>query len=128
MSTSIRPYYDQKPAPVPESEAEILVIQADGKGVPLILEAAQADKVRLGKGEKRGRKKEALVTSVYSIAPAFRTPDQVIASYYDQISLSQPAVSPHLNVVKLPIGEPIEARQSKVYRAVWGFPTGMAEP
>jgi hypothetical protein len=84
-------YYDQKPAPVPESEAEILVIQADGKGVPLILEAAQPDKVRLGKGEKRGHKKEAMVTSLYSIAPAPRTPEQVIASYYDQISLSQPA-------------------------------------
>lgn len=28
-------------------------------------------------------------------------------------------VSPHLNVVKMPIGEPIEAWQSKVYRAVW---------
>lgn len=84
-------YYDQKPAPAPESEAEILVIQADGKGVPLILENAQPDKVRLGKGEKRGRKKEALVTSVYTIAPVLRTPEQVIASYYDQISLSKPA-------------------------------------
>jgi len=84
-------YYDQKPAPAPASEAEILVIQADGKGVPLILEKAQSDKVRLGKGEKRGRKKEALVTSVYTIAPAPRTPEQVIASYYDQISPSKPA-------------------------------------
>jgi hypothetical protein len=83
-------YYEQKPAPAPDSEAEILVIQADGKGVPLILEKVQPDKVRLGKGEKRGRKKEALVTSVYTIAPALRTPEQVIASYYDQISLSQP--------------------------------------
>ena len=84
-------YYDQKPAPASESEAEILVIQADGKGVPLILEKAKPDKVRLGKGEKHGRKKEAIVTSLYSIAPAPRPPEQVIASYYDQISLSQPA-------------------------------------
>lgn len=84
-------YYEQKPAPAPESEAEILVVQADGKGVPLILEEAKPDKVRLGKGEKHGRKKEAIVTSVYSIAPAPRTPEQVIASYYEQINLSQPA-------------------------------------
>lgn len=84
-------YYEQKPAPAPESEAEILVIQADGKGVPLILEKAKPDKVRLGKGEKHGRKKEAIVTSLYSIAPAPRTPEQVIASYYEQISLSKPA-------------------------------------
>lgn len=87
-------YYDQKPAPVPDSEAEILVIQADGKGVPLILEATQPDKVRLGKGEKHGRKKEAMVTSVYSIEPAPRTPEQVVASYYDKISLAKPT-KPH---------------------------------
>lgn len=84
-------YYEQKPAPMPDSEAEILVIQADGKGVPLILENAKLDKVRLGKGEKHGRKKEAIVTSLYSIAPSPRTPEQVIASYYDKISLSKPA-------------------------------------
>jgi hypothetical protein len=84
-------YYDQKPVPAPEREAEILVIQADGKGVPLVLEEAPPDKVRLGKGEKRGHKKEAIVTSLYSIAPAPRTAEQVIASYYDKISLSKPA-------------------------------------
>jgi hypothetical protein len=84
-------YYNQKPAPAPDREAEILVVQADGKGVPLILEKATPDKVRLGKGEKRGHKKEAIVTSLYSIAPAPRTPEQVIASYYEQISLSKPA-------------------------------------
>lgn len=92
-AADVSTYYEQKPAPAPESEAEILVIQADGKGIPMILEEAQPDKVRLGKGEKRGHKKEAIVTSVYSIAPAPRTPEQVIASYYDQISLpktSQP--------------------------------------
>ncbi len=93
-------YYDQKPAPAPSREAQILVIQADGKGLPLILEKTKSDKVRLGKGEKHGRKKEAIVTSAYSIAPAPRTPEQVVASYYDtpalaggarEISLSKPA-------------------------------------
>ena len=39
------------------TEAEILVIQADGKGVPLILAEKPTDKVRLGKGEKRGARK-----------------------------------------------------------------------
>ena len=90
-AADVSTYYDQKPAPAPSSEAEILVIQADGKGVPLILEETQPDKVRLGKGEKRGHKKEAMVTSVYSIAPAPRTPEQVVASYYDKISLSKPS-------------------------------------
>ena len=83
-ATDVVAYYEQKPSPIASQEAEILVIQADGKGVPLILEKTQPDPVRLGKGEKRGCKKEAIVTSVYSIAPWIRTPEQVIASYYDR--------------------------------------------
>ena len=84
-------YYAQKPAPVASSEAEILVIQADGKGVPLIVEETRTNPVRLGKGEKHGRKKEAIVTSVYSIMAFTRTPEQVVASYYDKISLARPS-------------------------------------
>jgi len=61
------------------------VAQADGKGIPMILEEdkAKAEPVRLGKGQKRGNKKEAVVTSVYTIAPAVRTPESVVASYFD---------------------------------------------
>jgi hypothetical protein len=84
-------YYAQKPAPVASSEAEVLVIQADGKGVPMILEETKTDKMRLGKGEKHGHKKEAIVTSVYSIKAFTRTSEQVVASYYDKISLDRPS-------------------------------------
>ncbi|MEW6206672.1 MAG: ISKra4 family transposase [Pseudomonadota bacterium] len=83
----VEAYYAQKPAPQPVLEATILVAQADGKGVPMILEEAeeadQAAPVRLGKGQKRGHKKEAVVTSAYTIAPAVRTPESVVASYFD---------------------------------------------
>jgi len=75
-------YYTQKPPPAPALEAEILVIQADGKGVPIILAEPDADKVRLGKGEQRGHKKEAVVTAVYTIAPTPRTPAAVVASFF----------------------------------------------
>jgi hypothetical protein len=90
-AAEVEAYYAQQPPPLAKTEAAILVIQADGKGVPLILEEAAPDKVRLGKGEKHGRKKEAVVTSVYSIAPLIRTPEQVIASFYDQVHPSKPA-------------------------------------
>lgn len=77
-------YYAQKPAPKPAEEAEILVVQADGKGVPMVLEEQPEAQVRLGKGQKRGRKKEALVTSVYTIAPHIRTPQAVVDSFFQQ--------------------------------------------
>ena len=75
-------YYEQKAAPEASEEGSILVVQADGKGVPLVQETQAADKVRLGKGEKRSKKKEAVVTSVYTIAPNQRQPEDVVASLF----------------------------------------------
>src|SRR3989304_2769936 len=86
---SVETYYTQKPPPCPESEADILVIQADGKGIPMVLEEAEVAEaqVRLGKGQKHGHKKEALVTAIYTIKAAPRTPTEVIASFFKE---SQP--------------------------------------
>jgi hypothetical protein len=83
-AAAVEAYYAQKPPPAPAGEAEILVIQADGKGIPMILETPAEPKARLGKGEKRGHKKEAVVTTVYTIAAAPRTPQEVVASFFDQ--------------------------------------------
>ena len=87
-AVNVEGYYAQKPAPLPGSEAEILVIQADGKGVPMILEQPEEEPVRLGKGEKRGHKKEAIVTTLYTIAPKVRTPEEVVASLFKEDTLS----------------------------------------
>ncbi len=83
-AVDVESYYAHKPAPDPAAEAEILVVQADGKGVPLVLEEAPEPQVRLGKGQKRGRKKEAMVTSVYTIAAHLRTPQAVVDSFFQQ--------------------------------------------
>jgi hypothetical protein len=85
-------YYAQKPPPLPSDEVEILVIQADGKGAPMILETPAGPKVRLGKGEKRGHKKEALMTTLYTISTAPRTPEDVLASFFD---LHRDETAPH---------------------------------
>jgi len=81
----VETYYAQKLPPQPVPTATILVAQADGKGIPMILEEDEdkPDPVRLGKGQKRGNKKEAIVTSAYTIAPAQRTPQEVVDSYFD---------------------------------------------
>lgn len=68
------------------------MIQADGKGVPLVLPTDAAHKIRLGKGEKRSRKKEAVVTTVYSIAARPRKVVQVVNSLFRQNNLvNEPA-------------------------------------
>lgn len=83
-ATDVLAYYEQKPAPAAAKEAEILVIQADGKGVPIILEEPSPTAVRLGKGQKRGRKKEAIVTSIYTISAQPRTPQDVLESFFQE--------------------------------------------
>jgi hypothetical protein len=82
-AAEVEAYYAQKPPPSPADEAEILVIQADGKGVPMILDEPTEPSVRLGKGQKRGRKKEAIVTSVYTIEASPRTAEEVVASFFE---------------------------------------------
>ena len=77
-------YYEQKPAPDVQEEGSILVVQSDGKGVPMRQKTGAGDKVRLGKGEKRSKKKEAVVTSIYTIAPAPRKPEDVVASLFQE--------------------------------------------
>jgi len=94
-AADVEAYYAQKSPPAPASEAEILVIQADGKGVPMILDEPTEPSVRLGKGQKHGHKKEAVVTSVYTIQAAPRTPEEIVASFFElPQDLQQPA-SPH---------------------------------
>ena len=83
-AADVESYYAHKPPPQPAEEAEILVVQADGKGVPMVLEEPAERQSRLGKGQKRGRKKEAMVTSVYTIAAHIRTPQAVVASFFQQ--------------------------------------------
>lgn len=83
-AADVESYYAQKPPLKPVEEAEILVVQADGKGVPMVLEEPAEPQPRLGKGQKRGRKKEAMVTSVYTIAAHIRTPQAVVDSFFQQ--------------------------------------------
>ena len=81
-ATDMEAYYEQKDAPLVSEEGRILVVQADGKGVPLVKETEAVHKVRLGKGEKRSQKKEAVVTSVYTIGTNPRSPKAVVASLF----------------------------------------------
>jgi hypothetical protein len=81
----VEAYYAQAEAPETEKGATILVVQSDGKGVPMIADEPEETKVRLGKGEKRGHKKEAIVTALYTQAPRVRTPEAVVRSLFDAV-------------------------------------------
>ena len=70
-------YYQEKEIPDSSSEGEIQVISYDGKGVPMIKKEAAKIKARLNKGEKRQKKKEALVGVSYTIDKNIRTAKEI---------------------------------------------------
>jgi hypothetical protein len=77
--------------------ASILVVQADGKGVPLVKAELTEVKARLGKGEKAAKKKDAIVTCVYTLIPWVRTPQEVVDSFFKKSSTpyaTQPVAGP----------------------------------
>ena len=77
-------YYESLGIPPPQTEGEVLVMAIDGKGVPLVKEEPAEHKVRLGRGEKLSRKKEAVVSAVYTIAPQPRSADEVLRDVCDK--------------------------------------------
>jgi hypothetical protein len=84
-AVDVAAFYDGKPAlPRPEAAATVLVVQADGKGVPMVQAPTQDSPPRLAKGQKRGTKKEAIVTTLYNVAPYPRTPQEVVAALFRQ--------------------------------------------
>ena len=68
-------FYAQRPMPREDAEGALLVVSVDGKGVPMMKAEAVKLKAKLGSGEKRQTKKEALVGVSDTVAPEPRTPE-----------------------------------------------------
>lgn len=89
-------FYDQALEPSPAVlPAMVLVAQADGKGIPMVQPRAEPSLVRLGKGQKRTKKKEAIVTALYSIAPYVRTPQEVLTALLRECDRATADARPH---------------------------------
>ncbi|MCI0527247.1 MAG: ISKra4 family transposase [Nitrospira sp.] len=70
-------FYQGRQVPCEDSEGEVQVMSFDGKGVPMIKREAAKLQARLGKGEKRQKKKEAMVGVSYTINRKERSAEQV---------------------------------------------------
>jgi hypothetical protein len=66
-------FYVQRPLSPEDTVGALLVVSFDGKGVPMIKEEAAKLKAKLGTGEKRQKKKEALVGVSYTVDPKPRS-------------------------------------------------------
>jgi hypothetical protein len=90
---------------VPLTVGTILVVQADGTGVPMVppQPTPAAAPVRLGKGQKRTQKQEAVVTGLYPIAPYRRTLEDVVAALLRDPSHTEAPARP------VPMGKELRA-------------------
>jgi len=80
MAIHARQFQSTQRTPPSQSEAELLVVTSDCKGVPMRQEPGKAKpkKKRLGKGEKNGTKRMACVGGVYTIDRFERSVDDVL--------------------------------------------------
>lgn len=83
MAQDVEEFRDSQPIPAEETEGEIFVLTADGKGVPMRSEVskpvnASEPQARRKKGEKANKKRQACVGAVYTIDPFFRQAEDVV--------------------------------------------------
>jgi hypothetical protein len=87
-------FLTEAPAVSSDAAGRLLVVQADGKGVPMVPAETGAPvgrrEVRRKRGQPPGAKREAIVTAVYTIEPTPRRPADVLATL---LPLEQDGVS-----------------------------------
>jgi len=78
-------FLDDLPKPAPDSEAQLLVVSADCKGVPLVKE--DAAKVAAFETAKKnpGNRRMATVASVYTVEPHVRTAEEITAALFRDV-------------------------------------------
>ncbi len=74
---TVQGFYEQKEAPPTSEEGELLVAAIDGKGVPL-RRKAPPKQLPPPKGPKKDKKKEAVVSAVYTIERNVRVPEDLL--------------------------------------------------
>lgn len=91
IADAVGAFYDQVEPPPPKTEGSHIALCADGKGVRILKserpEASPEDalpKPRLGKGEKPGIKKDAVVTADFSFDPEARPAEEVVKGLLNQ--------------------------------------------
>lgn len=103
QTDDVEEFYPQKPLPSTQTEGEIQVLSFDGKGVPVTKRDGAAIKPRPGKGEKRQKKKEALVAVSYTVNRKQRTAEQIARKliYPEQFGKDEPRSVRAQNVLKI---------------------------
>ena len=83
MAKAVEGFRQSLPAPAEKDEAELLVVTADAKGVPMRRGADQTPAgCRRTKGQKANKKQMATLGCVYTVDPKERTAEAVVAALF----------------------------------------------
>jgi hypothetical protein len=111
MAGSVEGFRARQPAPPAAEEGSILVLTADGKGVPMRREAGEAGPGgRRKKGEKANKKRMACVGSVYTIEPFPRTARDVVDEVMRERAREKRPVPRHKQV-RAELTRPIQGQE-----------------
>lgn len=95
MAGHVTEYRDTRPAPPPAEEGEVMVLQADGKGIVMRRDAEHPAIVgHRKKGEKASQKRMSIVGTVYSIGRHKRTAQDIIDSLFRDPKEAKPKGPP----------------------------------
>ncbi len=87
-------YLQALPTPPRAEEGELLVLTADGKGVPLVKEDAQRIAAFEDQPERPGNRRMATVAAVYSVDRHIRTPEEIVAALFREAPSSSKTKRP----------------------------------
>lgn len=83
MAEPVPAYRQDRPKPTADTEGELVVASADGKGIVMRRSADDpAPPAHRTKGEKASQKQMAMVASVYTVDRHVRTPEEVVAALF----------------------------------------------
>ncbi len=86
LAAQVEEFWAAQPTPEAAVEAQVVVMSADGKGIPM-RKAPEAPPISAHahrRGPKPGRKQMALVGAAYHIEPYVRTPEQVLDALFQE--------------------------------------------
>src|SRR5262245_8532994 len=90
MGAQAEQFLEQLPKPPAKTEGALLIITADGKGVPLVRAEAQRVPVFEEKLERPGNRRMATLGCVYTVDAYVRTPEQIVAALFRDDQVKQP--------------------------------------
>lgn len=82
MAEEAEEFFASRPAPPAEEEGELVVMTADAKGVPMVVEESHDLLPFEDPLEKPGNRKMATLGAIYTVDRYVRTPEQIVAALF----------------------------------------------